>query len=332
MQFPILFLGKSIKAIHLVTLSNIIIFSYWAYFFGDELVSTIHLYKNGNSTYQFLHVTNYTNYSPLPLNSSNAFPVINQPKTTHQQIPLILHRLWRDANIPEHWTQAYDNCNEIYSQRNWTSILWTDGSIRAFMRQHYPTFMPTYESYRYNIQRVDAARYFLLYHYGGVYMDLDIGCQKNRDMSVLVRSIEQSGKGASIPLTYPMGFSNDVLFSSKRHPFFHELIKTLPMRNLWYGSPYLTVMFSTGPMFLSLVYMRMSSVWQNYVLVLPPEMYSVRESSYFRHLRGSTWHQGDAQLVKWIARNWYFLVGFVPATILLCRRKRSLRMGFKVKQ
>lgn len=37
--------------------------------------------------------------------------------------------------------------------------------------------MRTYDGYRYPVQRVDAVRYFIMLHYGGIYMDLDnVGC------------------------------------------------------------------------------------------------------------------------------------------------------------
>ena len=69
--------------------------------------------------------------------------------------------------MPANWAEAFADCNEQYRQRNWTTILWTDQSIRAFLEKHYHWFLPAYDSYPYNIQRVDAARYFILYHFGG---------------------------------------------------------------------------------------------------------------------------------------------------------------------
>lgn len=53
--------------------------------------------------------------------------------------------------------------------------LWTDESSLAFIKEHYPWFLPTYLGYQFNIQRADAIRYFVLHKYGGVYLDLDVG-------------------------------------------------------------------------------------------------------------------------------------------------------------
>ena len=37
----------------------------------------------------------------------------------------------------------------------------------------YPWFLETWDAYPFNIERADAIRYFVLAHYGGVYIDLD---------------------------------------------------------------------------------------------------------------------------------------------------------------
>jgi mannosyltransferase OCH1-like enzyme len=44
---------------------------------------------------------------------------------------------------------------------------------RSFIATHYPWFLATFEGYTYPIQRADSIRYFVLYHYGGIYIDLD---------------------------------------------------------------------------------------------------------------------------------------------------------------
>jgi mannosyltransferase OCH1-like enzyme len=44
---------------------------------------------------------------------------------------------------------------------------------RTFIATHYPWFLDTFNGYKYPIQRADSIRYFALYHYGGIYIDLD---------------------------------------------------------------------------------------------------------------------------------------------------------------
>ena len=43
--------------------------------------------------------------------------------------------------------------------------MYSDADLLKFMQSTYPWFMDTYNAYPHNIQRVDAARYFLLRKY-----------------------------------------------------------------------------------------------------------------------------------------------------------------------
>lgn len=94
-------------------------------------------------------------------------------------IPHILHQTWKDANLPPNlraWQRTW-----LENHPTWQYRLWTDQDLRAFMQEHYAWFLPIYDSYPQPIQRVDAARYFILYHYGGVYADLDTECLRPLD-------------------------------------------------------------------------------------------------------------------------------------------------------
>ena len=77
-------------------------------------------------------------------------------------------------------------------------MLWTDESAHRFMEINYPSFLQMYDSYKYNIQRADSIRYFLLDHFGGIYMDLDIGCRRRMD------SLIQGDWEVILPLTKPV--------------------------------------------------------------------------------------------------------------------------------
>ncbi|KAK5278681.1 hypothetical protein LTR43_012500, partial [Exophiala xenobiotica] len=51
-------------------------------------------------------------------------------------------------------------------------MLWTEETPRDFVRRSYPWFLDTYNGYGFPVQRVDATKYFLMLHYGGIYLDL----------------------------------------------------------------------------------------------------------------------------------------------------------------
>jgi mannosyltransferase OCH1-like enzyme len=89
-----------------------------------------------------------------------------------QLIPKIIHQTFKNTSIPEHWTEPVAKCKELHPDYEY--MLWTDESARDFIAEHYPLFLPTFDGYPYTIQRADVIRYFILNHYGGVYIDMDL--------------------------------------------------------------------------------------------------------------------------------------------------------------
>ena len=229
-------------------------------------------------------------------------------------------------------------------------MLWTDASSREFIAQHYPWFLDTFDNYTYPIQRADAIRYFVLHHYGGIYMDLDIGCIRPLD-PLLVHPV-------ILPKTIPVGVSNDLIFAEKGHPLMEQTIHNLAKFDYNWIINYPTVMFSTGPMFLSIQYAIYSashpSTATGDVRVLPKSLYgkNAREfeapHSFFTHFYGSSWHADDAAFIGFLA-SWgkslmwvglfILIVGLVtiPAKgrrgrgydIVLPRLSRSGRLQFR---
>jgi mannosyltransferase OCH1-like enzyme len=205
------------------------------------------------------------------------------------------------------------------------------------MAEHYPSHLPLFESYPFPIQRADAIRYFILDHYGGIYLDLDDGCARRLDALLPYPSW--------LRRTKPTGISNDAMGSVPGHPFFKQVIDALPRYNRYWGMPYITVMFSTGPLFLSVIweeYMRQALGVGEEVMVLMPEEYSGNEWSFFDISAGSSWHGNDAKTIFWMGRHWLLLTvsGFIAAGVVgLClwwmwstwvmRSRRRRSMGWR---
>jgi inositol phosphorylceramide mannosyltransferase catalytic subunit len=61
---------------------------------------------------------------------------------------------------------------------DWDYRLYDDADIAAFIRQHYPLLLPLYERINpvYGAARADFFRYLVIYHYGGVYLDVKATC------------------------------------------------------------------------------------------------------------------------------------------------------------
>lgn len=89
-------------------------------------------------------------------------------------IPKTIHQTWRDRSIPA-YLRPFQASWRIH-HADWEYRLWTDLDNRALIAEHYPWFLACYDAYECEIQRVDAARYFILHRYGGLYVDLDFEC------------------------------------------------------------------------------------------------------------------------------------------------------------
>lgn len=186
-------------------------------------------------------------------------------------------------------------------------MLWTDAGSRDFIAENYPWFLDNFDSYTYPIQRADAIRYFVLHHYGGVYLDLDIGCVKPLDPLLVYPVI--------LPKTIPVGVSNDLMFAEKGHPFLAQTIHNLITFDHSWILNYPTVMFSTGPMFLSAQYGLYTSAHpvtpdhpEGEVRILPKSLYgkNAKEGeaphSFFTHFYGSSWHADDAAFIGFLGK------------------------------
>ncbi|KAK8041550.1 hypothetical protein PG994_014557 [Apiospora phragmitis] len=135
----------------------------------------------------------------------------------------ILHQIfhnWKDPTnntLPDHWEEARQTCMQL--NPTWEHKLWTNENSRAFLKEHFAWYLPTYDGYKFPIQRVDVLRYFLIRHYGGIYLDLDNGCAADL-----------------IPLTYYPAFttdggqgalSNNIMGGAPEHPYFRLLTEHL---------------------------------------------------------------------------------------------------------
>lgn len=184
---------------------------------------------------------------------------------------------------------------------------------REFIAKEYPWFLDTFDSYPYPIQRADSIRYFVLAHYGGIYIDLDDGC--NRRLDPLL------SYPAWLRRTVPTGISNDAMGAVPQHPFFLRVIESLqPFARNW-KVPYITVMYTTGPLFLSVIwtqYLKTARSDMERVRVLMPDEYNKHPWSFFNITKGNSWHGKDAQTIFWMGKHWFLItvLGFAIAGVV----------------
>lgn len=145
----------------------------------------------------------------------------------NKEIPKIIHQTWKSKRIPDDWKE----CVQSWGKNNpqWQYRLWTDEDNRNLIKRNYPDFLKTFDSYSYNIQRADAVRYFILYKYGGLYVDLDFECLRPIDDIVLNKTfvIGYEPKKQAECHGEESLICNAFMASAPGHSFLHEIIKTL---------------------------------------------------------------------------------------------------------
>jgi len=250
--------------------------------------------------------------------------VRDQRKNLTQRIPRILHQTWKTEILPDKWSGISQDCRDMMPDYEYK--IWTDEGSRKFINEHYPWFSSTFDAYKYPIQRADAIRYFVLHHFGGIYLDLDIGCLKPLDPLLSYPVI--------LPKTIPVGVSNDLMFAEPRHPFLQQTIHNLVTFDHSWVLNYPTVMFSTGPMFLSAQYGLYNSVHMNEVRIMPKSLYGKNAKpedvpdSFFTHYYGSSWHADDAGFITFLGKwgkalMWVGVLVLVGGVVRLLYVRRS---------
>jgi mannosyltransferase OCH1-like enzyme len=167
-------------------------------------------------------------------------------------IPRVLHQIFfggPDA-VPDSY-RAYAATWRA-NHPEWTYEFWDAKRCRDLLVEHYPWFLPIYDAYRHRIQRVDAIRYFILYHHGGVYADMDIESLKPIDDLIENRVLLLGA--------LRIGFTNAVMGSAPGHPLWPAVFDTLRQRRhrfarnapLWSKLTMpMQIGYSTGPVMLS---------------------------------------------------------------------------------
>ncbi|KFY45886.1 hypothetical protein V494_00716 [Pseudogymnoascus sp. VKM F-4513 (FW-928)] len=188
--------------------------------------------------------------------------------------------------------------------------LWTEKTSRGFLAKEYSWFLPTYDNFKYPVQKVDALRYFAIRHFGGIYIDLDNGCTASLEpLRYYPAWATDGGCGA---------LSNNILGGEPNHPYWVLMTESIIPYAWNYPLPYITISYATGQWFET-------EIWEKYHRQLPKDkpvltriLMDGRPGAspwvFFTQARGGNW---DNLLFKWIGDNLVItllvIIGFVAS-------------------
>ncbi|GAB7345785.1 hypothetical protein MBLNU457_4051t1 [Dothideomycetes sp. NU457] len=233
-----------------------------------------------------------------------------------QRATKIIHQI--DLSSSDTVTGKHHSSNSTCRQVHpaWEYKLWTDSNATAFMRENFSILAPHYEAYRQPIQKANILRYAVLYHYGGVYLDLDVDCLAPLDNLLYLPLLT--------PGAYPAGVNNAFILARPQHPFLGALLQAAPSLDLRWPLPYVENMLSTGCMFFSNRWMahvralqakkdEMSPNDQVFIISdetgnMDPHMLRGKVTTpLFTHHGASSWHSWDAAVIVLIGKH-YILI------------------------
>ena len=218
------------------------------------------------------------NYNNL-INDIHVSPHIGIPKIIHHICPKDYKR-WNSK-----WFIGYESTLKAFPSPEYTHMYWYDYELDKFIEAEFPWFLNIFKSYDVNIKRIDMARPFFLYKYGGIYLDMDYIVYKNFYDQLVKDKV-------SIPES-PYKFNNEHIQNA--------FICSPPQHNFWlliidecYNHRNDHVFNATGPQ----LYTKMYYKYPDLINVLPLELYNPdiednegfnRKDIYAKHLLSVSW-------------------------------------------
>lgn len=164
------------------------------------------------------------------LNPKKTFPVLEvSPTWKTDKVPKIIHQT---APADEaRWHPAWFECQKTWKEKfpEFEYKMWTDEDIEELIKTKYEWFYPTWKGYDRNIKRIDTARYFILYEYGGIYADMDYECLDNFMDQIPDGKVSISEDKFVGRWYHGSHYLNALMISPSRHPFWNYVIANLEL-------------------------------------------------------------------------------------------------------
>lgn len=267
-----------------------------------------------------------------------------------KHIPLIIHQIWyqnpyiHSGNLTtgenidfinrSNVRDKYKNhmINLVKMNQDMKYILWNNKMIEEIIKED-RIMVEIYGKCKYMIQKIDFAKYVILYKYGGIYIDCDVEPLKplsgflrdNRGVVLSGIPVMNRLEKTIIKITSKIlnisdeelnnAANNGIIMSSPRHNYWKELFKNCNKRlddNYYlYG---FTILYSLGPKILSetiVSYRKITKEDDVKILdnkYLEPcvgfDMYcKPSEDSYLNHHHEASWVYKDSNKIVDIANN-----------------------------
>jgi mannosyltransferase OCH1-like enzyme len=268
------------------------------------------------------HILYYALRRRSPKKFINEMDLIQYANVTwpRRRIPRVIHQTYRTYVIPAMWNTTVQsvmkmNANE-FKYRRWSHV-----DMNTFVRQHEPHFYwNTFVSYRYDIQRIDSFRYVLLFHLGGIYIDMDDACYRPfRELVATMEALDaDSTHLALFPAAELFGIQNNFMISTAGHPIYKQFISRLHLFNHNFLIYHVTILLSVGPLYATIQEYFFKQTDKQVVRTFDNRIYR----SMFWKTKGGTWFHRDTLMILYLYYNrhrvlWYCIIFTMSLAALL---------------
>ena len=139
---------------------------------------------------------------------------------------------WKTNDIPIQYIPFIESVRK--HAKDWNYLFFTDNDIENFMNNIMPQYKDTYDNLRYKIQQIDFFRYLAVYHYGGVYLDMDMflydnldSILKNPDTCKFPVELEDINDTVITRSDFFSLIGNYAFYSPAKHPFLKQIIDNI---------------------------------------------------------------------------------------------------------
>jgi mannosyltransferase OCH1-like enzyme len=178
-------------------------------------------------------------------------------------IPKIIHQIWLQGRnvVPKKFHNNIKSIKELSS--NYKYIMWDESSILKLLEKH-KEWLSAYHKLSYLHQKVDFARYIILYIYGGIYLDIDTEQVKSFDnllkqfgnYDLIVSYLNGDSIASYVQCQYTKCINNGIIISKKGTEIMKQIIDYVVNHTDCdeYMLKMICILYTTGPaMFTDLI-------------------------------------------------------------------------------
>ena len=172
-------------------------------------------------------------------------------------IPKVIHQIWYQGGnkVPKEYRRYA--ISWMRNHEDYEYLLWEKDDIENLIKRSFPKYLQFYEMLPSMIQKIDFAKYCIMYAYGGLYVDMDCECLKpidslflktNKKLFVVSLDVDIFEQIASN--YYDTLYNNGWFASSKKNALWKQLIKFVsqqPIERAWYETNIAYIFRTTGP-------------------------------------------------------------------------------------